>query len=240
MSSSGCFSSATITFNGTTATAVFNVVSQACVGRTVWLSSYVTHTPFLYLPGGDIVEYYPQDLRGQTSLQLTLGVNTLTVTAPGCPEVGNQVDLAFKQGTTLLQNGEYYSDADFIFAGVRNNECAVTGLEGCSHGYWKNHLTWPSPYTTTTLVSSVFSGPGIPAGYTFLEALQYNGGNKAQILLRNAVGAVLNTASSQLHYPLTLAALQQQVNAALAGTNDDKTSLNETLDDYNNLRCPLN
>jgi hypothetical protein len=109
---------------------------------------------------------------------------------------------------------------------------------GCSHGYWKNHVSsWPSPYQPSTLVSSVFSAA--PQGMTFMEALEYGGGDKGKILLRNAVGAVLNAAHQRVGYPLTLSQLQQLVNATLLGTDQAKTALNEELDKYNNLGCPL-
>jgi hypothetical protein len=85
----------------------------------------------------------------------------------------------------------------------------------------------------------VFSGPGIPSGYTFRDALGYGGGNKAQILLRNAIGSVLNIASTEINYPLTMSELISKVNLALSGSDKDKTGLNEVLDEYNNLGCPF-
>ncbi|MBX4188335.1 MAG: hypothetical protein KW793_04355 [Candidatus Doudnabacteria bacterium] len=113
-----------------------------------------------------------------------------------------------------------------------------TGNEGCSHGYWKTHPeNWPSPYIPLIQVNSVFAAE--PSGITFQEALAYNGGDKAMVLLRNAVGSVLNIAHAEVDYPLTLSELVSKVNTALSGSNADKTDLNDELDRMNNSGCTV-
>jgi hypothetical protein len=239
LSTTGCFdeTQSSLTFVGNTAVAnVFVKAGTSCVGQTIWLTSYYPDVPFTL--GNDPSEPYPQHFFAQTVHTLTAGVNIITVNVPDCPYVGAQVDLAFKAGTQTLLNGEYYTDPEFVLAILRNNACA--SLEGCTPGYWKNHLTWPAPYTPDTLVSSVFNLSGYPADYTFMQALTYGGPVKAQILLRAAVAAALNIANSEVDYALTLAQLQTQVNTALAGSNSDKTTLNGVIDGYNNAGCPLN
>lgn len=118
---------------------------------------------------------------------------------------------------------------------------------GCSLGYWKTHTSvWPSPYTTSTKLNTVFT---IPSSYsttiknaTFLQALNFAGGSTldgaAQILLRQAVAAVLNAAKYGSNYPLSLTEIVSSVNSALASKNRSTIlSLASLLDTYNNLGC---
>jgi hypothetical protein len=132
----------------------------------------------------------------------------------------------------------------------------VPPFQGCTPGYWKQdqHFgSWP-PYIPTgpnaTLLKDIFNLNGFTnldgdatADDTLLEALSYKGGDdpagKAQILLRAAASAVLNSGS--VNYPLSLAQIKTLVNNALASNDEDTmTDLAKILDDDNNLRCPLN
>lgn len=62
-----------------------------------------------------------------------------------------------------------------------------------------------------------------------------------QILLRAAVAAVLNAADPAIAYPLTVPQIQNAVNAAIASKDATRlTNLATTLDNDNNLGCPLN
>ena len=84
----------------------------------------------------------------------------------------------------------------------------------------------------------------ILSGVTLDEALDFNGGNtleeKAQILLRNAVASLLNAAHPNINYPLSLAEVIADVNAALA-SEDGATilALEAILDEYNNFGADL-
>ncbi len=135
--------------------------------------------------------------------------------------------------------------------------CTVTNddipqLEGCTPGYWKNHLdSWAATgYAPSQSLSSVFTFPasGPVADLktdTLLQALDYQGGSGleggARILLRAAVAALLNSADPTVDYPLTTSQVISQVNAALAsGSRSTMLTLAATLDGYNNLGCPLN
>ncbi len=119
--------------------------------------------------------------------------------------------------------------------------------EGLSHGYWKNHHDdWPSGYIPTMLVTDVFENASL-YGFTvdtLQDVLEYKGGNDlegaAQILLRNAVGSVLNAAHPNINYPISMDDLIAEVNEAL-GSMDRDTMLNleGILDDYNNLGADL-
>lgn len=133
----------------------------------------------------------------------------------------------------------------------------VDEFEGCTLGYWgatkggKNDGSvvhgdsWvPTGYTTSTTLDSVFAGA--PSGTdTLLMALHYKGGptldDKKNLLLKQAVAAVLNAAHPDVGYPKTAAEVVSLVDAALAsGDQMDILELQMTLDLYNNLGCPLN
>lgn len=119
--------------------------------------------------------------------------------------------------------------------------CAATMpvFAGCSHGYWKNHgEVWPSPYTPGTKLGQVFSLPsfaGALSNKSLDDALRFKGGDttleKAEILLRNAVAAVLNSAHASIDYEFSTAEVLSLVNAALASADaDTMLTLEETLD----------
>lgn len=205
---------------------------QACVGQTLYLTSYIT-------PGTDVISF-PQSLYQQASVVLQLGQNTLRVGVPDCPAPGSQADLSTIPGQAILQF-DIYNSSNLLGYSYQKNVCSPGVTNGCTLGYWKNHQPWPGGYTTNTLVSTVFSGPGIPAGYTFQDALTYSGSNKAQLLLKQAIAAVLNIASgSAVNYPLTLSQLQAQVNAALMAGAEAQITLQTTLDNDNNMgNCPF-
>lgn len=93
---------------------------------------------------------------------------------------------------------------------VRPSFAPITCPEGCTAGYWKNHLDSWVNYLPNDLVGSVFTLPvelsGL-AGDTLLDALKYKGGNgiegAARILLRYAVAALLNAAHPDVTFPVS-------------------------------------
>jgi len=123
--------------------------------------------------------------------------------------------------------------------------------QGCTPGYWKNHLEdWPpTGYSPAQNVSSVFNVSSCKdienlAGDTLLEALEYPGGDgtvgAARILLRAAVAALLNTAHPDVGYLHTEGYVINAVNSALASCDrDTMLSLAMQLDKDNNAGCPL-
>jgi hypothetical protein len=122
------------------------------------------------------------------------------------------------------------------------------GKQGCTPGYWKNHVASWQGFTPVQTVVSVFTQsaayPAI-AGATLLQALQFPGGpgveGGARNLLRAAVAALLNSASSGVDYPRTTAQVITQVNVALAsGDRAAMLALAAALDADNNRGCPLN
>jgi hypothetical protein len=74
--------------------------------------------------------------------------------------------------------------------------------------------------------------------------LDFKGGSSLdgarQILLRQAVAALLNAAHPNVDYPKTTAGVIADVNAALASNNRSTiVALATTLDGMNNLGCPI-
>ena len=105
----------------------------------------------------------------------------------------------------------------------------------------------PTGYSPNQTLESVFDVPnsfGLDNA-TLRQALGFKGGSgtlgAAQILLRAAVAALLNSAHPDVDYPRTTAEVIADVNAALA-SQDRSTmlSLATALDADNNLGCPLN
>jgi hypothetical protein len=102
-------------------------------------------------------------------------------------------------------------------------------------------------YSPTQNLESVFDMPneyGLD-NYSLIEALSFDGGSEstdaAQILLRSAVSALLNSSSPDVDYQLTSAQVIDQVNSALASNSRSTIlALATQLDQYNNQGCPLN
>jgi cell division septation protein DedD len=119
-------------------------------------------------------------------------------------------------------------------------------LEGCTPGFWKNHLAdWPpTGYSPFQKVSSVFDDTSPWSDSTLLQALDFGGGpgvaGAKAILLRAAVAALLNAAHPDVDYPLTEGDVISQVNIALGSNNRQGIlSLSTTLNEYNNLGCTI-
>ena len=99
------------------------------------------------------------------------------------------------------------------------------------------------PNQTLENVFDVPNGFGLD-NKTLLQALSFKGNfttqGAAQILLRAAVTALLNSAHPDVDYPLTTTEVIAAVNSALA-INDRiaMLALADRLDGYNNGLCPL-
>jgi len=110
-------------------------------------------------------------------------------------------------------------------------ECppAKIGSFGLTIGFWKNHHANWVDYTGATRLGSIFAElDSIPAyaglrNLTFDDALSFSGGpglaDKAGLLLKQAVGALLNASNPDVGYPLTTGQIKAAVNDALASQN---------------------
>lgn len=125
------------------------------------------------------------------------------------------------------------------------------GEEGCTPGFWKNHTADWQEYTPTTTLGDLFDFPASLSAFaddSLLDGLQGDGGpgltGGAEILLRAGVAAHLNAAHEGVGYPYRRFAqpgpLSGWINDALASEDrDTMLELAETLDNANNLGCPL-
>ncbi len=160
-------------------------------------------------------------------------------------ECGNYYTLT--NTVTLTESDSGTERTDSAEVAIDTGECPPQ-YQGCTPGYWKNHLAaWaPTGYSPSQKVSTVFTGAvATLADSTLLQALNFKGGNTLQgaqeILLRAAVAALLDAAHPGVNYPLTPAEIITQVNAALASANRSVIlNLATILDGYNNAGCPLN
>jgi hypothetical protein len=156
--------------------------------------------------------------------------------------------IAVADETTTSSDSSTTSSSTSTSASTTTSTTVPPGEEGCTPGFWKQpqHLDAWVTYSPDQTLESVFDVPdafGLD-DVTLLEALSLEGGSTtadaAEVLLRQAVAALLNAASPDVDYPLTEAEIIAQVNAALAsGDRDTILALAEELDTFNNLFCPL-
>ena len=170
---------------------------------------------------------------------------SMTCTADGIAEPGQYRNESRVVATAPDKSEVADKDPSHYFG-----EEETTGAEGCSHGYWKNHLgSWsPTGYSPGDSVESVFSSASsLPAigSASLLEALQFGGGpgveGAARNLLRQAVGALLNAAHPDVEFPRSGGEVIDMVNSALDSADRQTIlSVKDDLDFDNNLGCPLN
>jgi len=133
-----------------------------------------------------------------------------------------------------------------LVLGLAWGTASATYHEGCTPGYWKNHLdSWVS-YTSQDLVGNVFYLPYADlADDTLLQALRYGGGNElegaAKILLRQAVAALLNASNPSVQYRFPINVVLYRTNKALA-SYDREIMIQQSayFEAYNEIGCPLN
>ena len=112
------------------------------------------------------------------------------------------------------------------------------GGEGCTPGYWKqrHHFdSWTAPYTPDTPFADVFED-AFP-GKTMLDVLKQGGGG-LKALGRHTVAALLNAASSEVSYDLTVNEVIEAFNDVFAG--GDYEDLKDYFEGFNEQGCPLN
>lgn len=110
--------------------------------------------------------------------------------------------------------------------------CGETpGGEGCTPGYWKNHLdSWGATgYSPSDDFDTVFGVDYFTPDVTLLQALNLGGGDVYR-LGRHGTAALLDAAHSGVDYPYTVA---EVISMVQAGNADALEAANETY-------CPLN
>ena len=132
-----------------------------------------------------------------------------------------------------------YNDYIWSIVATPPGPTTEVGTQGCSQGYFKHHIQ-PN---NGTLLGTVFSNTGTAATVSMQNALNFAGGptlqDKKNLLLKQAAAAWFNVNYLAGNYPLTMAQLISQVNAALASGNAAANGALQTkLDGYNNLEGP--
>jgi hypothetical protein len=114
------------------------------------------------------------------------------------------------------------------------------GGEGCTPGYWKqaHHFdSWTSPYEPGMPFSDVFED-AFPA-MTLLEVLKQGGGGLIA-LGRHTVAALLNAASPDVNYDMSVSEVIDAFNDVYPSSKDDYNAVKDMFEDFNELGCPLN
>jgi hypothetical protein len=111
------------------------------------------------------------------------------------------------------------------------------GGEGCTPGYWKvlvHRDSWVD-YSPSDLFSSVFED-AFP-GKTLLQVM-WQGGGGLNALGRHTVAALLNAASPDVEYDMTVEEVIAAFNEVYP--DGDYEGLKMELEDFNEQGCPLN
>jgi len=120
--------------------------------------------------------------------------------------------------------------------------------EGCTPGYWKNHEDCWIGYEPDDKIVDVFTlssyWEGVFGDDTLLQALSYSSGNStAEVgmkLMSHAVAGLLNSANSNINYPMLEGDIISAVYNALETYDPDTIEdLKDQFDYYNNAGCPI-
>jgi len=212
------------------------------VGTPITWSYHVTNAGDADLSEIQVVD----DKLGQVecpSSELVPG-GSMTCTAEGMATFGLYENVG--EVTAITACGAVVADSDpSHYYGMADGG----GEEGCTPGYWKNHLdSWPpTGLAPGDTVESLFSAAAAfpdTAAASLLEALSFGGGptveDKARLLIHAGVAAALNGQHPDVDYPRTFEQVVGAVDAALAsGDPNQMLALQGDLDADNNLGCPL-
>ena len=111
------------------------------------------------------------------------------------------------------------------------------GGEGCTPGFWKQEQKldlWPVAFDT--LFAAVFDD-AFP-GKTLFEVVGLHGGGLNR-LGAHTVAALLNAASPDVAYDLSVAEVIFEFNDVFEGSNSEYNALKNILVDLNEQGCPL-
>jgi len=145
-------------------------------------------------------------------------------------------------GDGILDAGEQCDDGNNIDSDGCSATCQVevVGGDGCTPGFWKQsqHFdSWTGPFTPDTLFSDVFED-AFP-NMTLLEVAQ-QGGDGLNALGRHTVAALLNAASPDVSYDLSVNQVVELVNQVFPGTKSAYNALKDNFENFNEQGCPLN
>jgi hypothetical protein len=125
------------------------------------------------------------------------------------------------------------------------DESEMTVCEGCSHGFWKqkHHFPhWTPPYDPSdpfakTGSEEILFEDAFP-GLTLASVLRLGGGG-LNALGREAVAALLNAASPDVNYALSVDAVIGMFNDVFPGSYFEYAELQDLFEEFNHETCPL-
>lgn len=126
------------------------------------------------------------------------------------------------------QSWEQCDDGNDVPGDGCESDCTFTpptGLEGCTPGYWKNHLdkwTLAPGDIFDVVVGGEFFDPDI----TLVQAINMGGGHVKK-LARHGTAAMLNADNPNVEYPLTLEEVKAAILAGNAGMLADFNELSD-------------
>ena len=176
--------------------------------------------------------------------------NTTYVTVPGLCGGTPEQPLYENKGRATGQTaaGDFVEDEDpshYCNPGdclltVTKDACVLPppAGEGCTPGYWKNHVgSWPATFHTDDDFDTVFGVDAFDPDITLMEALNQGGGGIIA-LGRHAVAALLNAESGGVDYALSVQEVIALVQAAVGPGGDIEGTKNH-LEGFNEQGCPL-
>ncbi|MHC5026209.1 MAG: hypothetical protein ACYTGR_05530 [Planctomycetota bacterium] len=114
---------------------------------------------------------------------------------------------------------------------------------GCTPGYWKqpHHFdSYTEPYAYDTLFADVFEDAFPGKTLAQVVAGRAGGSNMLRQLGKHTVAALLNAASPDVDYDLTVDEVISMFNMVFPGTDQAHEDLKNIFADFNELGCPLN
>lgn len=179
------------------------------------------------LTEGSSVTLYFQYLDATTNSTINLG--SQQVTADGSwsfpyPDVGGTMTFA----VAIRDN----ATGKMLKAYKWTITCAPsTGSDGCTPGYWKNHLSsWaPTGFAPSDIFDTVFGTSYFSSTYTLDDAIN-QGGGAVNRLARHGTAALLSAAHPDVDYPYSVAQVIEWVQGGIA----------DPLAQANELGCPIN
>lgn len=137
------------------------------------------------------------------------------------------------------------SDCSLTVEIVDCDESEMTVCEGCSHGFWKQkqHFPhWTPPYEPRDLFAETGSEEILFEdafrGLTLGSVLRLGGGG-LNSLGREAVAALLNAASPDVNYALSVDAVITMFNDVFPGSDFEYSELQNIFEEFNHEGCPL-
>lgn len=140
------------------------------------------------------------------------------------------VSLSISCQNSLPQQNSQKGEPAVLFHITPPPKPPPVGTDGCTPGFWKNHLAlWgPTGFIPGDVFDTVFGVNLFGPGFTLDDAINAKGGGVKK-LARHGTAALLSAAHPDVAYPLEVAGV---IAAVQAGDAD-------TLADFNELNCPL-